>query len=390
LENRLNNLELLISLSEKMKRFIESYLALWKNNSYHKSLIICKTRQVVKTYTVDKSGKENFEYFLKVNIKQDENIKMIFNVKTQQLAISELTIFYHIPIQRKALLFIDDIQMVREAIAALCYFDEQIPEAVKVYIESKNLAEVENTQSVILTPLQYEFAKYSSHKKQECLKECIKCAENNVGKKVKYTAINKNASSKLELNHVIHLVRKAKLLKVPTNQCADNNVFRPGFLVVGLVYNLAKIKFTCKNSVIADFVRVLKQFAGQKLIASFGFYEDTKLHYWTREAKNANIEMYFLCQIENCIYHVEVKAGKIGILKSFQGYLGEKQGNTEIHLNTNMPSVKRGLSAFVSLKNQKQNLSYDLILLPNIYCIRFQKNNGFLTKTKLIWNFIIL
>jgi len=66
------------------------------------------------------------------------------------------------------------------------------------------------------------------------------------------------------------------------------------------------------------------------LLTAFEYYEDAKLYYWLREAKNTNAEIDYLYQIENTIYPVEVKAGKTGTLKSLQVYFAEKNENTGI------------------------------------------------------------
>jgi predicted AAA+ superfamily ATPase len=438
-----------------MKRFIESYLSSWKNSPHHKPLIIRGARQVGKTYVVDKFAKGNFKYYLKINPEQEGGLETIFQSKKPQLIINELSALYGIPVtEGETLLFIDEIQMVPEAIAALRYFYEQMqglhiiaagslldhtlnelpysmpvgrveyaymyplnfqefllankqegilgyinafafdkpfsqalhqrileylrlyffvggmPEAVKVYLETKNLIEVEKVHSGILTSLQYDFAKYGTRKQQEYLKDCLVYSAKNIGKKVKYVNINKNAHStylkeallKLEMSRIVHLVRRTKSSKVPINQYVDNDVFKPVFMDIGLTCNLAKIKLTDIQNLITDFEGSLaEQFVGQELVSSFEYYEDAKLYYWSREAKNANAEIDFLFQIENRIFPIEVKAGKTGTLKSLQVYLAEKNKNTGIRLNIDLASIGNGLSAVVNMKGEKHNLTYKLI-----------------------------
>ncbi len=441
-----------------MKRFIGSYLSAWKINPYRKPLIIRGARQVGKTYVVDEFGKGNFKYYLKINPEQEEGLKTIFQSKKPQLIINELSALYGIPVtEGETLLFIDEIQMIPEAIAALRYLYEQMPglhiiaagslldhtlnelpysmpvgrvefaymyplnfqefllankqegilgyinafsidkpfsqalhqkileylrlyffvggmpEAVKVYTETKNLIEVEKVHSGILTSLQYDFAKYGTRKQQEYLKDCLVYSAKNIGKKVKYVNINKDVHSnylkeallKLEMSRIVHLVRMTKSSKVPINQYMDNYVFKPVFLDIGLSCNLAKIKLTDIQNLITDFEGALaEQFVGQELVSSFEHYEDAKLYYWSREAKNANAEIDFLFQIENTIYPIEVKAGKTGTLKSLQVYLAEKNEKTGIRFNIDLPSIGNDLSAVVNMKGKKYDLKYKLISMP--------------------------
>ncbi len=441
-----------------MKRDIESYLNLWKESANRKPLIVRGARQVGKTFSIEAFGRKNFKHFLLLNPEQDNNLKIIFQSRNPVLIVNELTALYNIPIiEGETLLFIDEIQIIPEAIAVLRYFYEQMPglhiiaagslldhtlneipfsmpvgrvefaymyplsfreflmannqeglvdymkgfelhqpfseaihqklleflrlyffiggmpEAVKVYAETKNLTEVEKVHTSILTSFQYDFAKYGSRKQQEYLKDSLQYVAKNIGKKVKFSAINRNVHSsyikdallKLELSRIVHLVRKTKSSKVPINQYVDNNVFKPLFLDIGLVCSVSRIKLIDIKDLITDYEGTLaEQFVGQELLTSFNYYEDAKLFYWIREAKNTNAEIDFLHQIENTIYPVEVKAGKIGTLKSLQVYLAEKKEKTGIRLNTDLPSVGNNLKAVVTIRGNKKIINYNLISLP--------------------------
>jgi len=197
----------------------------------------------------------------------------------------------------------------------------------------KNLMEVEKVHSEILTSFKYDFAKYATRKQQEYLNECLEYSANNVGKKVKYVNINKNAHSsnlkeallKLELSRIVHLVRRTKSSKVPISQYVDKETFKPVFLDIGLMCNLSRIKLSDVSNLVTDFEGALaEQFIGQELLSKFEYFEDAKLYYWSREAKNANAEIDYLFQLGNKIYPVEVKAGKTGTL-IFAGLFGRKK-----------------------------------------------------------------
>jgi len=441
-----------------MKRFIETYLQEWKTSPRRKPMIIRGARQVGKTYLVEKFARENFKHYVKINPEQDSGLKSIFGSKTPQLIVNELSALFSVPIvEGETLLFIDEIQLLPEAIAALRYFYEDLPglhvitagslldhtlnelpysmpvgrvefaymyplcfeefllankqeglinyvndysfenpfsealhqklseylrlyffiggmpEAVDVYLKTKNLMEVEKVHSEILTSFKYDFAKYGTRKQQDYLNECLEYSANNVGRKVKYVNINKNVHSsnlkeallKLELSRIIHLVRRTKSSKVPINQYVDNDTFKPVFLDIGLMCNLSRIKLSDVSNLVSDFEGALaEQFIGQELIASFEYFEDAKLYYWSREAKNANAEIDYLLQLGNKIYPLEVKAGKTGTLKSLQVYLAEKNEDTGIRFNLDLPSVGNKLSATINTKGVMKTLEYNLVSLP--------------------------
>jgi predicted AAA+ superfamily ATPase len=456
-----------------MKRNIEAYLRQWKLNPRKKPLIIRGARQVGKTYVIDKFARESFKYYLKINPEQDSSLKLLFQGKNPQLIINELSALFGIPIiEGETLLFIDEIQLLPDAIAALRYFYEDMPglhiitagslldhtlnelpysmpvgrvefvymyplsfmefllankqeglieylntfslntpfspalhqkiseylrlyfyiggmpEAVKVYIETKNLIEVEKVHSGILTSLRYDFAKYGTRKQQEYLNDCLEYSANSIGKKVKYVNINKNAHSsylkdallKLELSRIVHLVRRTRSSKVPINQYVDKDVFKPVFLDIGLVCSMSKIKLSDIQNLVTDFEGALaEQFVGQELLCSFEHYEDARLFYWSREAKNTNAEIDFVYQIENKIYPIEVKAGKTGTLKSLQIYLAEKSETTGIRLNLDLPSIGNNLLATINTKGKMQTLIYNLISLPMYFAGKInQYTNDFI------------
>lgn len=255
----------------------------------------------------------------------------------------------------------------------LYFFIGGMPEAIQTYIDTGNLIEVEKVHSNILTSLQYDFAKYGTRKEQDFLKSSLHYAANNIGRKVKYVNIDRNAHSsqlkeallKLEMSRVIHLVRKTKSVNPPITQYVDNDTFKPVFIDIGLANHLAQIRLTDIKNLCTDFEGALaEQFVGQEFIASSSFFKETRLYYWMREAKNSNAEIDYLLQRENEIYPVEVKAGKTGTLKSLQVYLGIADKQKGIRFYLDMPNYGNNLQAAIRVNNQNRSINYSLISLP--------------------------
>jgi predicted AAA+ superfamily ATPase len=255
----------------------------------------------------------------------------------------------------------------------LYFFIGGMPESVQTYIDTGNLIEVEKVHSSILTSLQYDFAKYGTRKEQDLLKSSMDYAANNIGRKVKYVNIDRNAHSsqlkeallKLEMSRIIHLVRRTRSVHPPITQYIDNDTFKPVFLDIGLANHLGKIRLADIRNLCTDFEGALaEQFVGQEFMASSSFFEDTKLYYWLREAKNSNAEIDYLLQIENEIYAVEVKAGKTGTLKSLQVFLGTTEKHRGIRFNLDLPNYGNNLEAVIQVNNQSKTINYSLISLP--------------------------
>ena len=83
-------------------------------------------RQIGKTYTIDKFGKENFEEYIYFNLEKNEEIRNIFE-KTidEEKILEELELYIGKKIDiDKTLFFFDEIQVSENFIVSLKYFNE--------------------------------------------------------------------------------------------------------------------------------------------------------------------------------------------------------------------------------------------------------------------------
>jgi predicted AAA+ superfamily ATPase len=113
-----------------MKRIITQKLGNWKTGPDRKPLIIRGPRQTGKSYSIIEFGKDYFAGNLHiVNFEKQPDWKSIFEKNLDALRIlSELEIVINKRIvPGRDLLFFDEIQACPKAIAALRYFNEQIP-----------------------------------------------------------------------------------------------------------------------------------------------------------------------------------------------------------------------------------------------------------------------
>ncbi len=112
-----------------MKRFIDYFLNAWKSSPLRQPLIIRGARQVGKTHSV-RVFSASFPSFVEFNFEQWPEAKSIFDKKLDPQRILQeiysLTGQQVIPGQ--TLLFFDEIQTVPNAIIALRYFYEMMPE----------------------------------------------------------------------------------------------------------------------------------------------------------------------------------------------------------------------------------------------------------------------
>ena len=113
-----------------MYRYIISELKDWKIKRRRKPMLLRGARQVGKTWLVENLAKEEFEFFVKIDF--EENIELVSLFKGDldpQKICAELELRTGSDIVAgKTLLFIDEIQICPEAIMALRYFYEKMPE----------------------------------------------------------------------------------------------------------------------------------------------------------------------------------------------------------------------------------------------------------------------
>lgn len=111
------------------KRIIDQYLSEWAARPDHKPVLLRGARQVGKSTAVRHLG-EQFEYFVEINLEKQSEYKALFqpNLDVRRI-VPQMAAIHGTPIiPGRTLLFIDEIQDCPEAIMALRYFKEDMPE----------------------------------------------------------------------------------------------------------------------------------------------------------------------------------------------------------------------------------------------------------------------
>lgn len=109
-----------------MIRLFEKKLLEWKISGMKKPLMVIGVRQIGKTYTIEKFGKENFEEYIYFNLEKDIEVRNIFEKTIDEEKIFEQLELYigrKIDVD-KTLLFFDEVQVSENFIVSLKYFNE--------------------------------------------------------------------------------------------------------------------------------------------------------------------------------------------------------------------------------------------------------------------------
>ena len=109
-----------------MYRLFENKLIEWKESGMKKPLMVIGVRQIGKTYTIDKFGRENFEEYLYFNLEKNEEVRNIFEKTIDNNKIlEELELYIGKKIDLdKTLFFFDEVQKSENFIVSLKYFNE--------------------------------------------------------------------------------------------------------------------------------------------------------------------------------------------------------------------------------------------------------------------------
>jgi len=112
-----------------MKRYAENELKEWKIRLDRKPLIIRGARQVGKSYLVREFGEQYFDSMIEVNFEVDIWAEDLFEKKDPAAIVAFLEAKYNQSVVKgRTLLFLDEIQASPQALAALRYFYEKMPE----------------------------------------------------------------------------------------------------------------------------------------------------------------------------------------------------------------------------------------------------------------------
>ena len=286
-------------------------------------------------------------------------------------ALSEIKLVDYIENYNLGLLFSDIAHRRLLDLLRYYFFIGGMPEAVKTFIHKRKLLEVEMVHSSITTSLRYDFTKYGAKSEQQYLQKVFQYVARSQGQKIKYVNIDRDVRSvnlktafyRLEMSKIITIVRHTSSSGVPLTTHLNSSVFKSYFLDIGLAGHLGGIKLIDPpHTITINEGAMAEQFVCQELLALASFREPS-IFYWTREEKNSNAEIDFLYQQNNLIFPIEVKAGKTGTLKSLHIYLFERNLNTGVRFNLDIPSLGE-LTTKVRSNNNSKVLNYRLLSLP--------------------------
>jgi hypothetical protein len=112
-----------------MERTFKKTLLQWKKNPAKMPLIVRGARQVGKTYLIREFGQESFKNLIEINFEESKVYHFCFDTMNPIAIISQIELIAKTKIiPGETLLFLDEIQQCPNALQALRYFKEKLPD----------------------------------------------------------------------------------------------------------------------------------------------------------------------------------------------------------------------------------------------------------------------
>lgn len=220
-----------------------------------------------------------------------------------------------------------------------------MPEAVKSYVISKDLLEVQRILDDLILSIQADFTKYKKRIEPIKIAEVFANVVLQQGEKFTYTYPNATLNNQ-QIKEILQLLEMAGLVHFVTHTAANgiplgaeiNPKKRKIILFdTGIYQRILKLDIsqllTLENLTVINKGNIAELSVGLELIKNKSPYEKTNLYYWQRESKNSQAEIDYVIQQKEEILPLEVKAGTKGAMQSMFLFLEEKNKDKGIRIS---------------------------------------------------------
>ncbi len=250
-----------------------------------------------------------------------------------------------------------------------------MPEAVSVFADSGSLRDVSGIHANIIDTYRDDFPKYAARRDLTRMLRVFNFAARQPGRKVKFSNVSPNDQSATIRRDIDLLVMARVVAKVTHSACSGQplqadlkeNVYKLLFLDVGLMNAICGVGWeTLQAAGAADLVNTgtsAEQFIGQHLQCLLAGRPNRELTYWLREGRSNNAEVDYVVELAGQIVPIEVKAGRVGTLKSLHQFAAEKEAALAVRFDASQPSLQE-VRAEVRTKDSACPVRYWLLSLP--------------------------
>lgn len=227
-----------------------------------------------------------------------------------------------------------------------------MPEAVKVYAESRELSRLDHVHESLIIAYFEDVEKYaSSQRMTPIIRHVIASAWGEAAGRIRYDGFGNSNYLSRDIKEALVILQKAFLFQVvhPVTATtlplmADTKKSpRLHTLDTGLVLfktDMRKTLFSCTDISAVYSGRIVEHIVGQELYATSNspLYS---LNFWARDKMQSNAEVDYVLPIQNHLVPIEVKSGATGRLRSLHAFVNASSHATAVRLYGGMFSVEK-------------------------------------------------
>ena len=212
-----------------------------------------------------------------------------------------------------------------------------MPAAVAEYAKTKSFLRARDQQMDILATLKSDFDKYRTRISPDAIRATFAAVVRQTCEKFSHSgapseiscAQAKSCTALLERARIVVRTQGCRANGIPVG--GDENRRQTKFMLLDTGLYLCESGLDISEWAVdtpAKFVnrgKLAEMHVGLEIIKAGNPMDDGRLHYWHREAKNANAEVDYIVQYRNGILPIEVKSGVRGSMKSLRILMDEKR-----------------------------------------------------------------
>ena len=234
------------------------------------------------------------------------------------------------------------LEPLREQFRTYCTIGG-MPEAVKVWIETRNISQVRAIQGAIVQSYQDDVLKYTKNSEQaQVVTAVMQAAYFNISRQISFEGFGQTALKSTTVKNAFNLLSKVGLFQLlyPATggglPMIPNYKKKPKLIAfdLGIVNYVLGIqdKYYTEDSLHSIYKgNAMEQIVGQELMSmqeKHGF----SLQYWVRDARSSSAELDYLIAWQDKLIPIEVKAGKTGTMKSLFIFMDSSPADFAIRL----------------------------------------------------------
>ena len=260
------------------------------------------------------------------------------------------------------------------------YLTGGMPAAVSEWVSSRDYAEVSRLHSDILDTYQDDFAKYKKKVAPSLLRQVLKSAALQAGKKFVYSQaveglpsqLIKDSLELLSMAGIIIPVTHSNANGIPLGAEENTNYRKYLFLDTGLMLTMLGAPYSdillSSDTDLVNKGAVSEMFAGLELVKYGDCYKKAEIHYWQNLSRNANAEVDYLTVRNGKCLPVEVKANTKGSMQSLYYFMRKK------HITEAVRISMENFSTFTRVDTEDENADRRIEICP-LYAIRTIKKS---------------